>query len=592
MKNVKKIKAKRNLKIQGQKGITLLVLVVTIIVLLILAGITIGALTGENGIIKNTKESKEQTEIANEKEILEKATVEAMGKNKYGNIEESELQNALNNETGDGKTEAVDVGEEFEVLFKESNRYYTVDKDGNVGEMQEYVEDKYPGDITVGKDGEKLDGQSKETAYQIWCIEDLIEWSQNWSKYSYSYINLCRTLNFQSKLSYANSESKEYGDINKDEEIETLIEEMQKGIGFTPIFTFEGTFDGEYNGKYCEIKNVYINSSDKAGLILTGQNTTVKNINISGEIIGKDIVAGIISGDHVSRGITIINCKNYAKLKGNIMVGGMCSWGSDINIQDCENYGKIYVESVDYAYGGASGIIAYTTSGTIQNCRNSGEIYGNYICGGIVGTGENIDIKNCSNSGKIHSIGNYSSGGIIGKHRGGTMNIINCFNNANIGEESDGYAGGIVGEYIGVSYTEDRVLNVYNCYNTGKVVSKNYCGGILGMQGLVSLTMKLNIENCYSIGEIQGRYPGGIVGRLTDSDYRTTVTSSIKNTYWLTSSSSKAINTGNCTNEEEIESYELSYIKSESFCNVLNSNIGQNTEWKIWRLGEDGYPTF
>ena len=31
MKNVKKIKAKRNLKIQGQKGITLLVLVVTIV---------------------------------------------------------------------------------------------------------------------------------------------------------------------------------------------------------------------------------------------------------------------------------------------------------------------------------------------------------------------------------------------------------------------------------------------------------------------------------------------------------------------------------------------------------------------------------
>ena len=204
MRNIRKIKAKRNLKVQTQKGITLLVLVVTIIVLLILAGITIGALTGENGIIKNARESKEQTEISNEKEILEKATVEAMGKNKYGNIEESELQSALNQETGDGKTEAVDVGEEFEVLFKESNRYYIVDKDGNVGEANEYYKDENPGDITIGENGEKLDGKTEETAYQIWCIEDLVEWSQNYAKYQDAYIELRRTLNFKSRLSYTN----------------------------------------------------------------------------------------------------------------------------------------------------------------------------------------------------------------------------------------------------------------------------------------------------------------------------------------------------------------------------------------------------
>ena len=34
-----------------QQGITLIALVVTIIVLMILAGISIGALTGENGLI-------------------------------------------------------------------------------------------------------------------------------------------------------------------------------------------------------------------------------------------------------------------------------------------------------------------------------------------------------------------------------------------------------------------------------------------------------------------------------------------------------------------------------------------------------------
>ena len=40
----------RESKIKNQKGITLLVLVITIIILLILAGVTISAITGDNGI--------------------------------------------------------------------------------------------------------------------------------------------------------------------------------------------------------------------------------------------------------------------------------------------------------------------------------------------------------------------------------------------------------------------------------------------------------------------------------------------------------------------------------------------------------------
>ena len=129
-------------KIKKETGITLLALVITIIILLILAGITVSSITGDNGIIGNAGKAKEETEIAEEKEILEKATVQVMGNNKYGNIEENELQSALDKETGEGKTEATDIGDEFEVVFKESNRYYTVDKDGNVGEVQKIIEDK------------------------------------------------------------------------------------------------------------------------------------------------------------------------------------------------------------------------------------------------------------------------------------------------------------------------------------------------------------------------------------------------------------------------------------------------------------------
>ena len=65
-----------------QKGITLVALVVTIVVLLILASITIGAVTSENGILRNANDAKEQIEIAEEKEIVGRATIQAMGNNK------------------------------------------------------------------------------------------------------------------------------------------------------------------------------------------------------------------------------------------------------------------------------------------------------------------------------------------------------------------------------------------------------------------------------------------------------------------------------------------------------------------------------
>ena len=51
-----------------QKGITLVALVITIIVLLLLAGVTISLLVGENGIITKAKEGGNRTQQAQEKE--------------------------------------------------------------------------------------------------------------------------------------------------------------------------------------------------------------------------------------------------------------------------------------------------------------------------------------------------------------------------------------------------------------------------------------------------------------------------------------------------------------------------------------------
>ena len=51
-----------------EKGVTLIALVITIIILLILAGITISALTGENGLFKRAVDARENTLIAGQEE--------------------------------------------------------------------------------------------------------------------------------------------------------------------------------------------------------------------------------------------------------------------------------------------------------------------------------------------------------------------------------------------------------------------------------------------------------------------------------------------------------------------------------------------
>ncbi|MEE0768999.1 MAG: hypothetical protein UIT70_03910 [Clostridia bacterium] len=58
---------------KGESGITLIALVVTIVVLLILAGITISLVFSENGVIKKVQEANENTEISQVREQLELA---------------------------------------------------------------------------------------------------------------------------------------------------------------------------------------------------------------------------------------------------------------------------------------------------------------------------------------------------------------------------------------------------------------------------------------------------------------------------------------------------------------------------------------
>ena len=84
-------------KLKNTKGITLIALVVTIIILLILAGVSIAMLTGNNGVLTQGKRAKEETEIAEEKEAISLA-MNALKIQKQVGAKESGIKVALNNE--------------------------------------------------------------------------------------------------------------------------------------------------------------------------------------------------------------------------------------------------------------------------------------------------------------------------------------------------------------------------------------------------------------------------------------------------------------------------------------------------------------
>lgn len=82
----------------NEKGITLVALVITIIVLLILAGVTIMALSGDNGILNRASQSKVSTNIANVKDAF--STVAAEGITEYYNSKYVAGNNTLTDSIG------------------------------------------------------------------------------------------------------------------------------------------------------------------------------------------------------------------------------------------------------------------------------------------------------------------------------------------------------------------------------------------------------------------------------------------------------------------------------------------------------------
>ena len=108
-------------------GITLIALVVTIVVLLILAGVSISMLTGENGIIKQAQNAKEKSEIGEEKEAISVAYSEKKKKKEGTEVTAKDVQDQFNyNET------KANASGNIKIQFTESKRWYSIDGSGNI----------------------------------------------------------------------------------------------------------------------------------------------------------------------------------------------------------------------------------------------------------------------------------------------------------------------------------------------------------------------------------------------------------------------------------------------------------------------------
>ena len=422
-------KLKEELK-YGKRGITLISLVVTIIVLLILSGVTIATLTGNNGILTRAQEAKNETEQSEKDE-----------KEKLGDMEDI------------------------------INEYST-------GIKIEQVTDENPGIL-------EIDEENVNT-YIINSIEDLVFFANNVTEgntYEGKTVKLGLSLDFKSNKSYIDPFRTDYGKYGYDGELKMLL---TSGEGFIPIgvannveqtkYSFNGIFDG--NG--CIINNLYINkliedhiNDTRIGFF--GNNYgTIENIGLLNvEIRGTLTTTGantIVQGGIVGCNYGIIqscfstgNISSVGKENAKVRVGGISGHDSNGYINNCYNISKISgIGSSSTCIGGIAGLINNTN---IENCLNLGDLSintngGLLVIGGIAGYTTNAIINNSYNINIINANGNSNNlyvGGIAGY--GITINMNNCHDKGIINQNaiSDEYL--YVAKIIGANYANGTITN-------------------------------------------------------------------------------------------------------------------------------------
>ena len=471
---IKNKEEKLTTKLKNKQGITLVALIVTIIVLLILAGVSIAMLTGENGILSQAQNAKERTNEAAKNEQLDLAK-----------------QEDLINETLNG----VEV---------------------------EQVTDTAPGVLEVS--------ETESNTYTINSIEDLVFFAYdvtNGNNYSGKTVKLGTSLDFNSTKSYVDPYRTNYSDYGYDGALKTLL---TSGKGFLPIGTiydktismnhFYGTFDGNYNTIY----NLYQNIEESENTILVGlfgtnmgtiKNLQIKNANLNGATDNMHVIMGAIAGRN---GGDIENCSSEGNLNINangvrgIYAGGISGQGDGQlegeKINKCYSKMNIKVEATN-SNSVFTGGIGSQGADLISNCYFGGkiEITGLHDTQRVAtGIGISISkIENCYNSGTLivkteDTI--EGKGGYLGGIANSSININNCYNVGTIESYNPAnHVGGIDGNLQNGSIT--------NCYNSGKITvegTNNSYGSLIGTANNSTINNSKWLLNTApsAIGSLQG----------------------------------------------------------------------------------------
>ncbi len=426
-----KVKNKRLEHIENvmNNGITLIALVITIIVLLILAGVTIAMLTGDNGILKKAIESKEQTEIEEEKEAIGIAYNGVKIDNEGKDVGATDLQEELRN-NGYNATVTDNGDESFLIDIVDTNRMYYVDTTGEVIEESKMLKLGTSEELKSFRDS-----VNKGNTYENW----------------YVYLTNDISLNIDEKWNpigvYSNDST-------------------------SPTSENNIAFKGIFNGAGYTINGVYIESTEKVkGLFAFIDNAIIKNLNLGNNcnIIGSVATAGIVG--YAYNGSNINNCSNYSNITGaSQSAGGIVGVLNNSNVNNCYNLGRI---EADINVGGIAGYV--TSNSKISQSYNLGIINGKeYYVGGIAGyTYKGSIINSCYNKGNVGA--DKIVGGITGYIRE-NASIKNCYNIGNISGNSN--ASGIVGHV--------NVGTIYNCYYLENTV--NYSNDVISRDGIIHLT--------------------------------------------------------------------------------------------------------
>ena len=399
------------------EGITLIALVLTIVILIILATITINFAFGENGLVSMTEDARDITTEATEKEGIEMAVADSKIKDittpdrEKENLEES-LRSQFGNDANFTVTENGDGS--FLINMNDSQRSYYVESTGEIIAQSEMIE--------IG------------TAEELKAFRDEVN---SGNSYEGKYIRLTSNIT-----------------LDSGEEWEPIgLYPMENS---SPDAETNKPFSGIFDGKGYEINGLYINTTNKVqglfGLVIGGTIKNVgigKNCNITGNIsIGavagylynnssafncynkSNLVVGSYSGGlfgQVIKGSQVENCYNDGNVisnVGTVSIGGIVGNFSNSQISKCYNSGKIECEEVSYM----GGIVGQMASSTIDNSFNLGNITGKQHVGGIAGQiYNNALLQNCYNTGNVS--GSDLIGGILGMN---SSEIYNCYNIGNI----------------------------------------------------------------------------------------------------------------------------------------------------------------